>query len=149
MAFKSLLTWPCPLRQPQSTGSPVLRVSASPLGLCSSPSCCITSCFCVFAHVSLTGLPLPLLTHLQLSLPHKVSFKTRFGCHAFQEVSPDLSFLPGWHLWKHFYIFVISFSLHFMALWVHVCSFLRTRTMSLWHLCPRRSPGPGKWWVHC
>lgn len=105
---KPLLTWPCPLCQPQSTGSPVLRVSASPLGLCRSPSCCITSCFCVFAHVSLTGRPLPFLTHLQLSLPRKLSLKTQFGCHTFLEVSPDLSYLPGWHLWKHFCYFLFT-----------------------------------------
>lgn len=149
VAFKHLLMWPCSLHQTQSTGSPVLRASASLAGLCSSPSRYIILHFCVFAHFSLIEPPPSLLSSLiskLVLLINKLSFKTQLGCHFFQDVSPDLSCLPGWHFCKHFCYFL--FTPLYSSLGPRLHSSLSTRTVSQWYLCLRLSPGPGRWWIH-
>lgn len=129
-----LLMWPRPLRQPQSAGFPVLEAPASPLGLRSSPSCCIISCFCISAHFSVTASPLPLLTFLQLSPPQKLSSRPSKDV-----TSPKRSLLipPISLSGTSVDILVTSFTPLHSSLGPCLPSSLSTRTVSWWHLCPR------------
>nr|KAF6382661.1 hypothetical protein mPipKuh1_009007 [Pipistrellus kuhlii] len=105
VALEPLLMWPRSLGQPQSAGSPVLEALASPLGLRSSPSSCIVSCFCISAHFSLTAPPLPLLALLQLGPPQKLSSRPSLDVTS-PKVFPDTSYLPWWHLCRCFSYFL-------------------------------------------
>lgn len=130
----TLLMWPRPLRQPQSAGSPVLGAPASPLGLRSSPSCCIVSCFCISAHFSLTAPPLPLLALLQLGPPQKLSSRPSLDV-----TSPKRSLLTPPISLGGTSVDVLATSLTPLHSSLRPClpSSLSTRTVSWWHLCPR------------
>lgn len=63
-----------------------------------------------------TSSPCPSPTRCSL----ETLIKTQFGCHFSQEVSPDTSYLPGWHLHRHFGCFLHPTSQLFSSTSAHL-----------------------------
>lgn len=121
----------------ETSGFPLLRASASALGLCSSPACCIIPCFCVFAHFSLTGPPLvpsPISDLVFLINSHSGPSLDVTRAKRYLLTSPIV--LSGTSV----NIFVISFSLHITALWAMAAQFLEHQDCVLVAFVPQAEP---------